>query len=241
MSWFRKLMSVVFLSGIVAGLALFVAQRLTAIPLIETAETYEVAEHANFGVPHEEEGWHPANGRERTFFTAMTTIFTGIGFAAILFGGLALSGARVNARSGALWGLVAFTCFDFAPALGLPPQPPGTAVAGVAERQIWWIGTVLATALGLWLVAGQKRTWLCRIAGIVSLLLPHLIGAPVGRGQTAVPAQLIRRFAITSLVTTGIFWLVLGVTGGFLGSRFGADQEEELKPSDAQSRQVRRE
>src|SRR5499426_334300 len=191
-------MSVVLLSGTLGGLALFVVQRLTVIPLIETAESYEAAQHPNSGAPHEEEGWQPANGRERTFFTAMTTILTGIGFAAILFGGLALSGARVNARSGALWGLVAFACFGLAPALGLPPQPPGTAVAGIAERQTWWIGTALATGLGLWLVAGQKHTWLLRIAGIVCLLLPHLIGAPVGRGQNAVPAQLIRRFAITS-------------------------------------------
>ena len=241
MSRFRKLMSVVFLSGALAGLALFVVQRLTVIPLIETAEGYEAAPHSNSGAPHEEEGWQPAKGRERTFFTAMTTILTGIGFGAILFGGLALSGARVNARSGALWGLVAFACFGLAPALGLPPQPPGTAVAGVAERQIWWTGTALATALGLWLVAGKKRTWLLRIAGIVCLLLPHLIGAPVGRGQNAVPAQLIRRFTITSLVTTGIFWLVLGITGGFLCSRFEADQEVGLKPTDARARQGRRE
>jgi|SRR5215470_6173725 len=234
-------MSVVFLSGTLAGLALFVVQRLTVIPLIETAETYEAAQHANTGAPHEEEGWQPANSRERTLFTAMTTILTGIGFAAILFGGLVLSGARVNARSGALWGLVAFVCFGLAPALGLPPQPPGTAVAGVAERQIWWIGTALATALGLWLAAGQKRTWLFRITGIVCLLLPHLIGAPVGRGQSAVPAQLIRRFAITSLVTTGIFWLMLGITGGFLCSLLEGDQQEGLKPTDAQPRQGRQE
>jgi len=48
-------------------------QRLTVIPLIETAETYEAAQHANSGASHEEEGWQPANSRERTFFTAMTT------------------------------------------------------------------------------------------------------------------------------------------------------------------------
>jgi len=239
-SRFRKLMSVVFLSGTLAGLALFVVQRLTVIPLIETAESYEAAQHANSGAPHEEEGWQPANGRERIFFTAIATILTGIGFAAILFGGLALSGARVNARSGALWGLLAFACFGLAPALGLPPQPPGTVVAGIAERQMWWIGTALATASGLWLVAGKKRTWLLRVAGVVCLLLPHLIGAPVGRGQNTVPAQLIRRFAITSLVTTGIFWLVLGITGGFLCS-FEADREERIKPIGAQPRQGRRE
>ena len=241
MSRFRKLMFAVFVSGAVSGLALFVLQHFTVIPLIETAETYEAAQHANSGSSHEEEGWKPSEGWERNSFTAITTTFTGIGFAAILFGLLALAEVPMSARRGTLWGLAAFVCFGLAPALGLPPQPPGTALAGLAERQIWWIGTALTTAAGLWLLVGKKRAWLLRIAGTVCLLLPHLIGAPVGRGQNAVPAQLIRRFTITSLVTTGIFWLVLGITGGFLCSRFEADQEVGLKPTDARARQGRRE
>jgi cobalt transporter subunit CbtA len=227
-SRFRKLMFAVFVSGAVSGLALFVVQRFTVIPLIETAETYEAAQRAEAGSPDEEGDWKPSKGWERTSFTAITTTLTGIGFAAILFGSLALAGAPVSARRGALWGLAAFACFGLAPAFGLPPQPPGVALAGLAERQIWWIGTALATAAGLWLLAGKKRAWPLRVAGIVCLLLPHLIGAPVGGGENAVPAQLIRRFAITSLLTTGIFWLVLGMTGGFLCNRFEADREEGL-------------
>jgi len=228
-SRFRKLMFAVFVSGAVSGLALFVLQRFTVIPLIETAETYEAAQSANSGSSREEEGWKPSEGWERTSFTAIATTLAGIGFAAILFGSLALAGVPVSARRGALWGLAAFACFGLAPAFGLPPQPPGIALAGLAERQIWWIGTALATAAGLWLLVGKKRAWPLRVAGIVCLLLPHLIGAPVGRGENTVPAQLIRRFAITSLVTTGIFWLVLGITGGFLCSRLEADQEEGLQ------------
>jgi cobalt transporter subunit CbtA len=223
-SRFRKLMFVVFVSGALAGLALFVVQRFTIIPLIETAETYEAAQHVNSGIAHEEEGWQPKKGWERTSFTAITTILTGIGFAAILFGSLSLAGARMNARRGALWGLAAFVCFGLAPAVGLPPQPPSTAVADLAERQIWWIGTAVATATGLWLLAGKKRGWPLHIAGVVFLLLPHLIGAPTATGLSAVPAQLVRRFAITSLATTGLFWLLLGTIGGFLYSRYEPDQ-----------------
>ncbi len=219
MSRFRKLMFVVFVSGALAGLALFVMQRFTIIPLIETAETYEAAQYVNSGIAHEEEGWQPKKGWERSSFTAMTTILTGIGFAAILFGALAFAGTPVNARRGALWGLAAFACFGLAPALGLPPQPPGAAVAGVAERQIWWISTALATAVGLWLIAGKKRAWPLRIAGVICLLLPHVIGAPSATGQSTVPLALIRRFTITSLVTTGLFWLLLGIMGGWLYSR----------------------
>jgi cobalt transporter subunit CbtA len=223
-SRFQKLMFVVFVSGTLAGLALFVVQHFTIIPLIESAESYEAAQHADSGTRHEEEGWQPAEGWERTSFTAITTILTGIGYAAILFGALALVWAPVNAGRGALWGLAAFACFGLAPAVGLPPQPPGTAVAGLAERQIWWIGTAVATATGLWLLAGKKRGWPLRIAGVVFLLLPHLIGAPTATGLSAVPAQLVRRFAITSLATTCLFWLLLGTIGGFLYSRYEPDQ-----------------
>jgi len=213
-------MVVVLSSGALAGLALFAVQHFTVIPLIKTAETYEAAaQRANPGMTHEDEGWQPANGWERTSFTALTTMFSGIGFAAMLFGSLSLSGSSVNARRGALWGLAAFACFGLAPALGLPPLPPGAAVAGVYERQVWWVGTAIATATGLWLLTREGRNWPIRTAGVVFLLLPHLIGAPTAIGQNAVPAQLLHRFAVTSLATTGMFWLLLGTVGGFISSR----------------------
>jgi len=216
-------MLVVLSSGALAGLVLFAVQHFTVVPLIKTAEIYEAAaQRANLGITHEDEGWQPANGWERTSFTALTTTFTGIGFSAMLFGSLSLAGGRVNARRGVLWGLAAFACFGLAPAIGLPPLPPGAALAGLYERQVWWIGTAIATATGLWLLTRDGRDWPVRIAGAVFLLLPHLIGAPAAIGQNAVPAQLLRRFAITSLATTGMFWLLLGTVGGFISSRNNA-------------------
>ncbi len=217
-------MLVALSSGALAGLALFAVQHFTVIPLIEAAETYEVAaQRANPGVTREEEGWQPASNWKRTSFTALTTMLSGIGFAAMLFGSLSLTGSRVNARRGALWGLAAFACFGLAPALGSPPQPPGAAVAGVFERQVWWLGTAIATATGLWLLAGKERSWPVRISGVVCLSLPHLIGAPIATGQNIVPAQLIRQFTVASLATTGMFWFLLGTIGGFISSRNEAD------------------
>jgi cobalt transporter subunit CbtA len=223
-SRFRELMLVVLASGALAGLALFAVQRFTIIPLIETAETYEAAEHhSTAGAVHEDEGWQPANGWERTSLTALTTMLSGIGFAAMLFGFLSLTGSRINTWRGALWGLAAFACFGLAPAIGLPPLPPGVAVASLYPRQIWWAATVVATAIGLWLLASKGRTWLLRIGGVVCVTLPHLIGAPAATGQNTVPAELIHRFTIASLATTGMFWLLLGTVGGFLSSRNQAD------------------
>jgi cobalt transporter subunit CbtA len=223
-SEFRKLMVSVFGAGALAGLALFAVQYFTVVPLIQAAEIYEAAGHeAHSGAYHEAKGWQPAEGWERTSFTALTTVLTGIGFAAMLFGGMALAGKTINTRHGAVWGLVAFACFSLAPALGLPPQPPGVAVADLHQRQLWWAGTVIATAVGVWLVAGQRRSWLLRTCGAVCLLLPHLIGAPVAVGQNNVPAELVRRFTIASVATSGIFWLLVGTLGGLIYSCSQAD------------------
>jgi cobalt transporter subunit CbtA len=221
---FRKLMVAVFGSGALAGLVLFAVQHFTVVPLIQAAETYEAAgPEAHSGAPHEDEGWQPAEGWERTSFTAVTTVLTGIGFAAMLFGAMALAGKTINTRHGALWGLAAFACFSLAPALGLPPQPPGVAVADLHQRQLWWAGTVIATAVGVWLVAGKRRSWLLRTCGAVCLLLPHLIGAPAATGQNSVPFELVHRFTIASVATTGMFWLLVGTLGGLIYSRNQAD------------------
>ena len=101
-----------------------------------------------------------------------------------------------------------------APALGLPPQPPGTAVADLASRQWWWLGTVVATGLGFYWITGSARPPPRISAGIVCLLLPHVIGAPVAVGENVVPPSLVE---VASLAAAGVFWLMLGAVGGFLG------------------------
>jgi cobalt transporter subunit CbtA len=222
MNQFRRLMLVTFASGTVAGLVLFIVQHFTVIPLIETAETYEAASHDSISAvdqAHQNEEWHPVDGWQRTCVTALTTMLTAIGLAAIFFGLVALGGKPFDLRRGALWGLAAFACFGLAPALGLPPRPPGVAVADLSGRQLWWVATVIATAIGFWLIAGQQRAWRLRIGGLVCLSVPHLVGAPIATGDNVVPADLIRQFTIASLATSGIFWFLLGTLGGFIYNR----------------------
>jgi cobalt transporter subunit CbtA len=212
----RRLFLAAVASGSLAGLLWFGAQYAAVIPLIEKAETYEAAAHPH---QHAEEGWQPADGWQRNAFTLMATVLTGISFSAILFGLLYLAGRRIDARTGALWGLAGFVCFSLAPSLGLPPEPPGVAVADVFDRQLWWAATVVATAIGLYLVAARSRSWLLRLTGIVCLVLPHAVGAPVAAGETLVPAQLVRQFMIASLAATAMFWLALGIIAGFIEGR----------------------
>ena len=219
MNQFRRLMVTVFASGVLAGLVVFAVQYFTVVPLIQAAETYEAAGHeTHAGASHEDEGWQPTEGWERTSLTALTTVLTGIGFAALLFGMMALTGKTINTRHGGLWGLAAFACFSLAPALGLPPQPPGVAVADLHQRQLWWAGTVISTAAGVWLITGLRRSWLLRSCGAACILLPHLIGAPAATGESSVPAELVRRFTIASVATSGIFWLLVGTLGGWIYS-----------------------
>jgi cobalt transporter subunit CbtA len=211
-------MIVALISGALAGLVSFAIQHFTVIPLIEVAETYETAAHAAMGA-HEDEGWQPSDGWQRTSFTLLATILQGIGYAAVLFGALGFAGTPINLKRGVLLGIAAFACVGLVPALGLPPQPPGVPVADLQARQLWWAGTAVASAAGLWLLFGSRRNWLFRIAGVICIILPHLIGAPTALPNNVVPASIVHRFEIASLATTGIFWLLLGAIGGFLLNR----------------------
>jgi cobalt transporter subunit CbtA len=217
----RKLAYVVLASGTIAGLLLFVVQHFTIFPLIEKAEIYESAAETSNPHQHEDESWRPADGLERTIFTALTTTLTAVGFAAVLFGTAGLVPISLNWRKGILWGLAAFICFDLSPSLGLPPQPPGTAVADLYARQAWWVFTVASTAIAMWLLLDRRRPVPIRLIGIVFVILPHAIGTPIAEGNSVVPAGIIHRFAIISILTTGLFWIVLGAIGGFFYERCG--------------------
>jgi cobalt transporter subunit CbtA len=125
----------------------------------------------------------------------------------------------MNTRRGMLWGLAGLACFTLAPALGLPPAPPGAAVAELQSRQLWWGGAALGTAIGLWLLTNRSRPWFIRIAGIVFLVLPHIVGAPTTTEASVVPAGLARQFALASVSTDIVFWILLGAVGGFFYGR----------------------
>jgi cobalt transporter subunit CbtA len=223
---FRRIMSAVLISGIVAGLFLFVVQHYTIFPLIEKAETYEEAAPHH----HEDEGWHPADGTERNVYTLLTSVVCAVAYASLLFGVAAFAPVSMNWRKGALWGAAAFVCIDLAPALGLPPQPPGTPVADLYARQLWWVAVVLSTALALWLLFDRRKALPLRLIGVLLAIAPHIIGAPVAKGESVVPADLVRQFAVLSIVTTGLFWLFLGSLGGFVYGRMCNPEKLGAKP-----------
>ncbi len=117
----------------------------------------------------------------------LADILTGVGFALLLGAGLTLRGGEVGWRQGLLWGLAGFATFTIAPSLGLPPQLPGSEAAPLFDRQLWWLGTAVATGGALALIAFTTRArW--TILGAVLIVLPHLYGAPEPPDQIAAVA-----------------------------------------------------
>jgi len=210
-------------AGLLAALLLTLLQSFWVTPLILQAETYEQAaesepaaepahEHEHAGQAaheHAAEAWEPEDGWQRTLSTALSNLVVSVGFALILAGLFTLR-APSKAWQGILWGLAGFATVSLAPAAGLPPELPGTAAADLLARQTWWIGTALATAAGLALLA-FARGWALRVLGLALLVVPHLIGAPHPEVPASLaPEELEQQFQIASLATNALFWAALG-------------------------------
>jgi predicted cobalt transporter CbtA len=48
-----------------------------------------------------------------------------------------------------------------------------------------------------------------------------MIGAPTVAIESSVPASLVHQFTLLSIMTTGLFWIALGLIGGLLSQRSG--------------------
>jgi cobalt transporter subunit CbtA len=242
---FRHIVLSAMIAGLITGILITLVQMFTTVPLIATAEVYEQgavkaasvatteagvdAAHDRGDHDHGAASWKPKDGFERIFYTGVTTVLVAIGYALLL--GACLSQMRaVGWRTGLAFGVAGFLVFQLAPALGLPPEPPGSPEADLGARQLWWIGAASSTALalGTWLYARSHSKVIWIPVGIVLLLLPHVIGAPQAiEGQvSAIPLELARRFATAALFTAAVFWLALGAIQGYVFGRLG--QREAL-------------
>ncbi|MDR7145053.1 CbtA family protein [Rhizobium sp. BE258] len=238
MPLFRSIVFASVLVGLIVGTATTAVQFFGTIQLIAQAEVYERAgsEHHHdadsvaepttaHSHQHEEAAWEPSDGVERLSFTLVANILTSIGYALVLIGLVALRGKRVTWREGIFWGLAAFASVMLAPMLGLPPELPGTPSAPLDARQLWWVGTAVATAAGIALIAFNRTAWAAVLATIM-IALPHLIGAPVApEGEHGLaPAALEQQFIAAAVITSFLFWVMLGSLGAAVYGRFGVEK-----------------
>ena len=236
MDYFRNIVIVAAIAGALAGLGMTVAQQLTTVPMILKAEVYEdqgaahVHEHEAGTAAHDHQaaanehargdGWTPSDGAERTFFTFAANMLTGIGFALLLVAVSELFGGIANWRQGVFWGLAGFVVFTLAPGLGLPPELPAMPAADLGARQLWWLGTVLATAAALGLLF-YSRSLVAVLAAIALLVAPHVIGAPQPVSyESPIPEGLHHSFVVAVVMTALLFWVLLGGLAGYVRGRF---------------------
>ncbi len=239
-----RIFTVALLAGLAAGLVVSAMQHFTTTPIILHAEQYEsgsaggghaslnldarglggaklflahgAAEHAQDGA----EPWAPEDGIERTLYTVLANVLTGMGFALVLTAVMFMRGRPVDGRQGVVWGLAGFAIVSLAPSLGLPPEVPGSVAAELNARQIWWAFCAVSTAAGLALMFLGNKSWMPAI-GVLALLVPHIVGAPhPDEMGGAVPPELAAHFVAASLVTAAVFWAFLGWITGTLAKRF---------------------
>ena len=236
------------LAGVLAGLFVSALQHATTVPLILAAEVYENggkpaaphhslwdgSEEPKFILAHsdapaaagaEANAWAPQDGAERIGYTTLATIGTAVGFALMLLAAMIASGVEISARPAALWGIAGFAATGLATGMGLPPELPGSAAADLDARQIWWIGTALATAAALWVMFRGGAAWTVAL-GIILLALPHLMGAPHPDSfASPVPAELAAGFVAKSLAVHAVLWTLTGALAGLIWQRMAARTE----------------
>lgn len=211
---FRWMLTAGALAGLIAGLVLSGWQYIDVLPLIQEAETYEVAQqtsalsqHLNEARAHSE--WEPGEGNERAVYTVFANVTMGVGFGLMLAAAMGFRGG-ISPLQGLLFGLWGYASFFVAPSFGLPPELPGSVSADLQNRQIWWLIAAIFTATGIgFLVYGRQA--MLRIAGLLLILAPHLLGSPHhGSYEGLAPEDLANRFIMASAIANGLFWMVLG-------------------------------
>lgn len=231
------------IAGFAAGLLAALLHFAFIQDLILLAEDYETGALVHFaGAGHDmgaaaEAGVAPSAGHDHASHfhgssgeppglrrNALTVLFGTLiyaGYGLMLIAGFALAarfGKRIGAREGALWGVAGFAAFQLAPAMGLAPELPGTIAADLGARQIWWAGTVLATAAGIAMLA-YGRGGLALVGGLALIAAPHLIGAPRIEGFFGIaPPELGAEFAARVLGVGLVVWTTLGWLAGRLWS-----------------------
>lgn len=216
---FSKVVSSALIAGFGAGLFAAALQFLFVQPILLHAELFETGQLNHFG--------EIASAAQVTLDGGIDFVRDGlsVAFSALIYVGYALiaaalmafaeeRGATISARTGMIWGVAGFVTVILAPAFGLSPELPGMAAADITARQIWWFGTVAATAVGLWFIAFGS-SWPVWGMAIVLLAAPHFIGAPLPDVLTGpAPPELGAEFSARVIGNGLAVWVVLGMLLG---------------------------
>ena len=244
---FRNIIFSAVVVGIIAGFLYGLFQQFQINPIIYAAEAYEVGsaevqpktldhDSTNTEAAHNHgngTGWSPENRFERITSTLVANILTAITFSIFMISVMSLHNLKsnkphLNWKTGTLWGAGLMISMFVAPSLlGLHPEIPGTVTESLGQRQIWWVSSTVATAFGLMLLYYGSAAF--KIAGVVLLVLPQILGAPTpeklgydNSDPVAVEAlnQLSSQFVTMTTIGMAIFCLLIGALCGYASTRF---------------------
>lgn len=245
-----RLLSAALAAGFFAAVVATGLQLALTSPLIIEAERYETGTHAAMPLgdvlpanwivqvhehvhgdasPDAAPEWQPGAGLPRMAFTGLATLIGGVGYALLLGAVMIAIGTEPTPERGLGYAVAGFLAVALAPALGLPPELPGSEAAPLAARQAWWVMTAVSTAMGLYLIL-VRRVPITILGGLVLIVAPHIAGAPeVAETKSALPAGLAAQFAARSLAVSFVFWSVIGLGFGWAWQRFGVGERKAAR------------
>tara|TARA_Y100000739_G_C20550550_1_gene438014 strand:- start:405 stop:1091 length:687 start_codon:yes stop_codon:yes gene_type:complete len=215
---FKNIFVSAVVCGALAGVLATAMQLLLVSPLLLEAELFETGQSIHFvadgspesAVKHLDIWQDPFRHFMTLCFNLVT--FTGFGFlllAALSF--LEKRGFKLKTAEGIVAGVCGFIIFQLAPAIGLPPELPGTISVEVSTKQIWWITTIFCTAAGI-LCFSLSQNKLLILFGIFLVIIPHFIGHPkLDNYYGVAPPELAAEFASRALAVSMVTWIFLGI------------------------------
>ncbi len=230
--YFRQLFLIASLTAILASIAFSFYQFLFVNPIIFAAETFEITETS---INSTIEPWAPETGIERNFFTFLANFLMSLAYGLILASTMTFRGS-CSTLKGLAWGIAGYLSLFIAPSLGLPPEIPGMEAAALNQRQNWWLLAIILTASGLAVLAFSPRYY--KGAGVILILLPHLIGAPAPEihgfshpdpHAVAILMELWQQFIIQTGIANALLWIIIGGSTGYLCRKF-IDDNPLLQP-----------
>ena len=234
--YFRQIFLISCLSALAASIGFSLYQWYLVNPIIFAAEIYELAEPLNSSLLEQNEPWAPGDGIERSLYTLLANFLMSLAYSLLLACAMVFRGTSSTAK-GLTWGMAAYLSVFIAPGLGLPPEIPGMEAAELTQRQNWWLLTVTLTSIGLAMLAFSPRYF--KGAGLILMLLPHLIGAPVSEihgfshpdpDAVAMLTQLWHQFILQTSIANALLWFIIGSSTGFLCHKF-IDAVPSLQPN----------
>ena len=234
--YFRQIFLTSCLSALAASIGFSLYQWYLVNPIIFAAEVYELAEPLDSSVLEQSEPWGPDDGIGRSLYTLLANFLMSLAYSLLLASAMVFRGSSSTLK-GLLWGMAAYLSVFVAPALGLPPEIPGMEAAELVQRQNWWLLTVSLTAIGLSVLAYSPRYY--KGAGLILMLLPHLIGAP----ESAIHGfnhpdpdavikltELWQQFILQTSIANAILWFIISCSTGYLCHKF-IDAVPPLQPT----------